>query len=246
MPVTFPLSSRWRGALSTRGSHPAPRAIAATAVVSAALVLGIPDNATDSAADPLAAGRIADVVPASQNTAEFTAFTPREAQMPQTVPEAVLWEEHRLASEAAAAAKAAAAEAARPHTIRPVAGPLTSFFGSRWGTMHAGLDFGDPLGSPIAAVTDGTVIEAGPASGFGLWVRIQQDDGSIGVYGHMNEILVSVGQHVRAGDVIATVGSRGASTGPHLHYEVHIPGVGAIDPLPWLAARGINVGGSPD
>jgi murein DD-endopeptidase MepM/ murein hydrolase activator NlpD len=95
------------------------------------------------------------------------------------------------------------------------------------------------MGSPIRSVTDGVVIEAGPATGFGLWVRVQQDDGSVGVYGHMQDILVSVGQQVQAGDVIATVGSRGQSTGPHLHYEVHQPGIGPVDPLPYLAGRGL-------
>ncbi|WP_245720314.1 M23 family metallopeptidase [Nocardia uniformis] len=133
----------------------------------------------------------------------------------------------------------------RPRTVRPVAGPVSSGYGMRWGAMHAGLDFADGFGAPIAAVTDGTVIEAGPASGFGLWVRVQQDDGTIGVYGHMQDILVQVGQQVRAGDVIATVGSRGYSTGPHLHYEVHTPG-GPIDPHPWLVGRGVDLGYSRD
>jgi murein DD-endopeptidase MepM/ murein hydrolase activator NlpD len=88
-------------------------------------------------------------------------------------------------------------------------------------------------------VTDGVVIEAGPASGFGLWVRVAQDDGTIGVYGHVNEIIAVVGQQVRAGDVIATVG-----TGPHLHYEVWMPGNVKVDPLPWLAARGVTIPGT--
>ncbi|MFC9898424.1 M23 family metallopeptidase [Nocardia sp. NPDC127579] len=129
----------------------------------------------------------------------------------------------------------------RPRTVRPVAGALTSNYGSRWGAMHNGLDFGDALGAPIAAVTDGVVIEAGPAAGFGLWVRVQQDDGTIGVYGHVNEILAQVGQQVRAGDIIATVGNRGQSTGPHLHYEVHHPEFGPIDPAPWLGERGVAI-----
>ncbi|MBD0323667.1 MAG: M23 family metallopeptidase, partial [Aldersonia sp.] len=89
----------------------------------------------------------------------------------------------------------------------------------------------------------GTVIEAGPASGFGLWIRIQQDDGTIGVYGHVNDMFVRNGQHVRAGDIIGTVGNRGQSTGPHLHYEVWMPGNVKVDPLPWLAARGLHTGG---
>lgn len=134
-----------------------------------------------------------------------------------------------------------APEPPRPTTVRPVNGVLTSGYGARWGTNHNGIDFAGNMGTPIYSVTDGVVIEAGPASGFGLWVRVQQDDGTVGVYGHMQDILVQVGQQVRAGDVIATVGNRGQSTGPHLHYEVHQPGVGPIDPQPWMAARGLDV-----
>ncbi|MBF6210029.1 M23 family metallopeptidase [Nocardia puris] len=222
MPVTDPLLYRRPGVTRSRRRRVATRAVAVSAAVGASLGLFAavgPDDAAPAAADSI-----------ESHAVEFTAFTPREAQMPQIVPEPVLWEQHRLAQ-----------EAARPKTVRPVAGMLTSHYGMRWGAMHAGLDFGDPMGAPIVSVTDGVVLEAGPASGFGLWVRIQQDDGSVGVYGHMQDILVSVGQHVRAGDVIATVGSRGYSTGPHLHYEVHMPGVGPIDPIPWLAARGVDV-----
>ncbi|WP_067856527.1 M23 family metallopeptidase [Nocardia shimofusensis] len=208
------------------------RALALTAAlgVSLTVVNAVGPDETGTASAAAIADTNREVVDAEGNMVEFTAFTPREAQMPQIVPEAVLWEQHRLA-----------VEAARPKTVRPVAGVLTSTFGARWGAMHAGLDFGDPIGAPIAAVTDGVVIEAGPASGFGLWVRVQQDDGTVGVYGHMNDILVSVGQPVRAGDVIATVGNRGYSTGPHLHFEVHVPGIGPIDPAGWLGARGIDV-----
>lgn len=128
-----------------------------------------------------------------------------------------------------------------PGTVRPVDAVVSSGYGARWGTSHYGIDFAGQQGAPIRSVTDGVVIEAGPASGFGLWVRVQQDDGTVGVYGHMQDILVQVGQSVRAGDVIATVGSRGQSTGPHLHYEVHDPGAGKIDPQPWFAARGLDV-----
>lgn len=129
----------------------------------------------------------------------------------------------------------------RPTTVRPVDAVVSSGFGPRWGANHFGIDFAGQQGVPIRSVTDGVVIEAGPATGFGLWVRVQQDDGSVGVYGHMQDILAHVGQPVKAGDVIATVGSRGQSTGPHLHYEVHQPGVGKIDPMPWFAGRGLDV-----
>lgn len=133
------------------------------------------------------------------------------------------------------------AEARRPRTLVPVIGTLTSNFGLRWGANHNGLDIANAIGTPIVAVTDGTVLDAGPAQGFGLWIRVLQDDGTIGVYGHMDEIFVSTGQRVRAGDTIATVGNRGQSTGPHLHYEVWNEDGGAADPLAWLRARGVDM-----
>ncbi|WP_107656747.1 M23 family metallopeptidase [Nocardia suismassiliense] len=230
MPVTVPLSSR-RGATRTRRHRAATRAVAVSAVVSASLgVLAAADQHSTTTSGHLTAGTLASADADTAQQVAFTAFTPREAQMPQIVPENVVWEQNRFA-----------VEAARPKTVRPIAGILTSTFGERWGSLHAGLDLADAIGTPIAAVTDGVVIEAGPASGFGMWVRVQQDDGTIGVYGHVNDILATVGQQVRAGDIIATVGNRGFSTGPHLHYEVHLPGGQPIDPLPWLAGRGVDI-----
>ncbi|WP_378737028.1 M23 family metallopeptidase [Nocardia brasiliensis] len=129
--------------------------------------------------------------------------------------------------------------------VRPVAGAVSSGFGSRWGEFHYGLDFADHLGAPIHSVSNGTVIEAGPASGFGLWVRVQQDDGTTAVYGHVNEMLVREGQRVNAGDVIATVGNRGNSTGPHLHLEIWDQGGSKIDPMPYLAAKGVPLQWGP-
>lgn len=144
-----------------------------------------------------------------------------------------------------AAEQAAREEAARrPASVFPAAGVFTSGYGARWGTNHNGIDIANSIGTPILAVTNGHVIETGPASGFGLWVRVQQDDGTVGVYGHVDQSLVSVGQQVSAGDQIATMGNRGQSTGPHLHYEVHLADGTKIDPLPWLADRGIPVPGA--
>jgi len=204
------------------------------AIVTAVAVPGIAVAAAPSSAELVGGVEPRNVV------------TPAVAQQAQRV-DAGLIAAHRAAFEAALAAeaarRAAEAEALRPKSFVPVLGMLSSTFGIRWGAMHAGIDFADRLGTPIASVTDGVVIEAGPASGFGLWVRVQQDDGTIGVYGHVNDIFVGVGQPVRAGDIIATVGNRGQSTGPHLHYEVWLPGNVKIDPLPWFAARGINVSG---
>ncbi|MEN0137538.1 MAG: M23 family metallopeptidase [Rhodococcus sp. (in: high G+C Gram-positive bacteria)] len=153
-------------------------------------------------------------------------------------------EVERLAREAAeqAARQAAAEEAARrPAVLFPTDGTFTSGFGARWGTSHNGIDIANSIGTPIRAVTNGTVIESGPASGFGLWVRLQQDDGTVGVFGHIDQSLVSVGQQVRAGDQIATMGNRGQSTGPHLHYEVWTADGTKIDPAGWLRSRGVPV-----
>ncbi|RJO72365.1 M23 family metallopeptidase [Nocardia panacis] len=129
--------------------------------------------------------------------------------------------------------------------VRPVAGEISSGFGSRWGEFHYGLDFADQIGAPIHSVSGGTVIEAGPASGFGLWVRIAQDDGTTAVYGHVNEFFVHQGQRVNTGDVIATVGNRGNSTGPHLHLEIWDAAGAKIDPYPWLAAKGVPMQWGP-
>lgn len=126
-------------------------------------------------------------------------------------------------------------------TVQPVAGVLTSNFGSRWGAQHSGLDIAAPIGTPIYAAADGTVTDAGPASGFGLWVKVKHDDGTETVYGHVNDFSVQPGQHVSAGEQIATVGNRGQSTGPHLHFEVHDPSGVKVDPASWLATRGVAV-----
>ncbi|MDJ0410809.1 peptidoglycan DD-metalloendopeptidase family protein [Rhodococcoides fascians] len=126
-------------------------------------------------------------------------------------------------------------------TVQPVAGVLTSNFGSRWGTQHSGLDIAAPIGTPIYAAADGTVSDAGPASGFGLWVKVLHDDGTETIYGHVNDFSVQPGQRVTAGEQIATVGNRGQSTGPHLHFEVHDPAGVKVDPAQWLSTRGVAV-----
>jgi murein DD-endopeptidase MepM/ murein hydrolase activator NlpD len=145
-------------------------------------------------------------------------------------------------AEADRLAAVAIAEAARPDAVLPVDGArLSSGFGSRWGRLHAGLDFAAPIGTPEKAAMDGVVLEAGPAGGYGLAVFIQHDNGDVTVYGHMEEILVSAGQVVRAGDTIALLGNRGHSTGPHLHFEVRLGGPNGekVDPLPYLRERGV-------
>ncbi|MDK8795065.1 M23 family metallopeptidase [Corynebacterium sp. MSK041] len=125
--------------------------------------------------------------------------------------------------------------------VMPTEGRFTSGFGPRWGSVHRGIDIANSIGTPIKAVMDGTVINAGPAQGFGKWVRLRHDDGSISVYGHVHSFNVSVGERVTAGQQIAQMGNEGRSTGPHLHFEILPDGQTQVDPVPWFAERGITI-----
>ncbi len=126
----------------------------------------------------------------------------------------------------------------RPQFVFPSRGILTSGFGARWGTLHAGLDIANAVGTPIYAASDGEVIASGPTPGYGMWVKIRAADGTVTLYGHIDTTNVQTGQRVMAGDQIATMGNRGNSTGPHLHFEVHLNGTDKIDPMAWLGERG--------
>lgn len=110
----------------------------------------------------------------------------------------------------------------------------------RWGRRHKGIDLAAPTGAPIVAAASGTVVFAGAASGFGRLVLISHGGGVVTAYGHMSKIKTHVGAHVRAGELIALVGSAGHSTGPHLHFEVRINGV-AVNPAPYLAKRKVFI-----
>ncbi len=132
----------------------------------------------------------------------------------------------------------------RPLYVLPTRGLFTSGFGYRWGALHDGVDLAGPVGTPIYAASDGVVIDAGPTnSGYGAWVKIRHADGTVTRYGHINSWDVQTGQRVFAGDQIATIGNRGNSTGPHLHLSVLLDGVNPTDPVSWMAARGVSLGG---
>lgn len=235
MPVTLPLPFRKFTVPSTGRRRVTTQVVATSTALCAGF--GLFAAGADSDNEPITTVAATEVAQPAVPVADL----PPEVQ-PTAPQDPAVWNPHQEAADhQPTPVSFPSPEPPRPTTVRPVNGVLTSGFGARWGTNHNGIDFAGNLGTPIHSVTDGVVIEAGPASGFGLWVRIQQDDGTVGVYGHMQDILVQVGQQVQAGDVIATVGNRGQSTGPHLHYEVHQPGAGPIDPQPWLAARGLDV-----
>lgn len=112
----------------------------------------------------------------------------------------------------------------------PVPGPLTSGFGWRrspfgWGReFHGGIDIGGAWGAPVTATADGTVVYADWKPGLGRTVIIDHGYGFQTVYGHNSRLAVRTGQKVRRGQLIAYMGSSGRSTGPHVHYEVHLWG----------------------
>lgn len=123
-----------------------------------------------------------------------------------------------------------------PPSGLPVSGILTSGFGLRTHPLlgfvreHSGVDLAAPMGTPIAATSDGVVTQASWAGGYGLLVGISDGAGTQTRFGHMSRLNVREGQTVRKGDLIGYVGSTGLSTGPHVHYEVRRNGR-AINPL---------------
>jgi len=132
-----------------------------------------------------------------------------------------------------------ALEAALPR-VWPAEGRITSGFGWRHNPLggrgwdhHSGLDISNRPGVPIRAPSPGRVVRAWYNSGYGRMVEIDHGFGVTTVYAHCARLLVKDGQEVETGDLIATLGSTGRSTGPHLHFEVRIDGH-AVDPLNYL------------
>jgi murein DD-endopeptidase MepM/ murein hydrolase activator NlpD len=121
----------------------------------------------------------------------------------------------------------------------PSDAPTSSSFGWRihpilgYRRFHSGLDFAASYGSTIRAANSGTVIFAGWYGGYGKAVIIYHSNGITTLYGHTSELFVSEGQTVQRGQAIASVGSTGLSTGPHLHFEVHRHGT-PVDPMNYL------------
>lgn len=136
-------------------------------------------------------------------------------------------------------APAAQATAANGYA-KPAAGGVTSGYGSRSGEQHQGVDIANEIGAPVRAATGGEVISAGPAQGFGQWVRVKNHDGATTIYGHVNTITTKVGQRVSSGQQIATVGDEGEATGPHLHFGVQ-QGSTYVNPVTWLGQHGVRL-----
>ena len=122
-------------------------------------------------------------------------------------------------------------------------GEISSFYGYRadpfgggGGDYHPGLDIAQSYGAPVKASSAGTIEQSGWNGGYGRYVRIDHGNGMETAYGHMSALVVEAGQKVTKGQVIGFVGSSGASTGPHLHFEV-LKGGSTDNPLAYVSPR---------
>jgi murein DD-endopeptidase MepM/ murein hydrolase activator NlpD len=113
--------------------------------------------------------------------------------------------------------------------VWPTSGYVSSEFGRRWGRNHNGIDLAAGTGTPVKAAAGGLVTYAEPMGSFGNLVIIDHGGGVVTLYAHLDKILVSAGAEVEVNQKVATVGSTGRSTGPHLHFEVRRTGT-AINP----------------
>lgn len=126
-------------------------------------------------------------------------------------------------------------------TVNPVAGVVSSAFGLRIHPIdgverqHNGIDVAAETGTEILAFADGVVEYIGESEELGQYLRIRHNDDTSTFYAHCSQLLVSTGQTVPAGQVVALVGNTGRSTGPHLHFELEQGGQ-PVDPLPYLEA----------
>ena len=121
-------------------------------------------------------------------------------------------------------------------SLNPVGGAIAAAFGWRtnpWPEFHKGVDLEANYGDMVRATAAGTVVSAGWDGGFGLKVDIDHGNGYHTWYAHLSRVTVSAGQRVTKGSPIASVGSTGESTGPHLHYQLMFEG-NPIDPQPFL------------
>lgn len=142
-------------------------------------------------------------------------------------------------------AKSSEPEKKQPKTVRvgkgsgvlqwPLRGVLYARFGKKGKEPHDGVDLAAPAGQAVKVAAAGTVLFAGEQKAYGLIVIVEHDGGLITLYAHNRDLRVKTGQKVREGQVVATVGDSGRTSGPHLHFEVRKDGV-PVDPLDYLGA----------
>ena len=153
------------------------------------------------------------------------------------------WHAEEITKAAAFAQERADREARlkRPLFVMPTKGVWTSGFGYRWGVLHGGIDIANSIGTPIVGRRRRRRHRRWarrPATAHGSSCAMPTARSRCTATSTPG--WSSIGQRVMAGDQIATIGNRGNSTGPHLHFEVLLNGTNRIDPVPWLAQRGLS------
>lgn len=216
------------------------------------------DTPTTEAAPQGGAGKVAGSFGAEDSWAEFEAGEVLSHEDLDKQPGAASRAKYRVPIEVSACLPTEAANGARQMVRQQaVYMPLqegTFSFASPYGyrihptlgiaKLHEGVDLSAPLGTPIYAPADGVVITVASGASEGDYVVIEHtlSDGSVFhtyyLHQYMDQIPVSEGQEVTAGNVIGHVGNSGRSTGPHLHFEVRDPEGNTLDPMAWLESNG--------
>ena len=177
---------------------------------------------------PALAHKALDVLAATPNASTLPVMSKRHRLL--------VWQAH-LAEAAERERVRAAGEA--PHFVPPVPAPAGSGFGERLHPVldevhfHYGVDYSAEIGDPVYAAASGVMSRLFETDGYGLAVEVDHGEGWKTVYAHLSAYVAELGDHVRAGDVVAAAGNSGLSTGPHVHFEVYRFGT-AVDPEPLM------------
>jgi murein DD-endopeptidase MepM/ murein hydrolase activator NlpD len=209
--------------------------IAAATVVS-------PDTGSDSSESQQDVASTVANTQLDKQLASLTADADDFADRASRTQERLDLKERQAAERKRKAMEAARKEALRPKFALPVTDRgLSASYGQagvNWMSLHTGIDFPVSYGTPVLAATDGTVSTRWGGA-YGNMVVVTAADGTETWYCHLSSAKIRSGT-VKAGDTIAYSGNSGNSTGPHLHFEVHPGGGGAIDPVGWLLSKGLD------
>lgn len=249
------VSSAARGGRSgSRRKRPAKRSALLTIAVPSVAVMGVAACAAAAISDvpgahastaTEASGKTATVAPVSKLDTQLAGVTSDAddfATRASRTQERIDLKDREAAAKKAKADAAARKESLRPKFLLPVSQRgLSAYYGQsgvNWMALHTGIDFPVDPGTPVSAVTDGTVRTQWNSS-YGNMAIVTAADGTETWYCHLSSTKIRSGK-VKAGQVIAYSGNTGNTTGPHLHLEVRPHGGTPIDPLPWLLAHGLD------
>jgi len=159
------------------------------------------------------------------------------SSQPQTSPKTPPSKHHNTQKRHSPTTQRQSAKKSSIHLRWPVRGPISSPFGRRGSRMHDGIDIAVKDGTPVHAAAAGIVVHSDARlSGYGKLIIIRHSSQLFTAYAHNQRLLVNVGDHIKAGQIISKSGHSGHAIGPHLHFEVRI-GTDAVNPLDYLPRR---------